>query len=187
MNDLTININTHDFELAKEHIREFSETMPLDVELKNFKTDGGLFDLFDHKVTGEEMNALVSQLQELHINQNFTNMELIEEFSQVYQALEALDSDYIQGILAAIKASEKTQDDLKREQKELQKTQKDLNTTIDFLVDTNAAVSDIRRDTNFGVKHVATYNQKLKRAYILAGGAVVLTILQFVLNIMGII
>lgn len=215
MYDLTEDIYTHDFELAKEHIRKFSEDLQYDVELKDFDTKGGLFNLFDHKVTGEEVNEFVSQVQDLFINQNTANIDIGFEFFEVYQALEALDKDYIQSILASVKAVEKTQEDLRieqkklqeiqhdlieqqkqqqrtqqdleRQQKKLQKTQQDLNTTIDFLVDTNAAVSDIRRNTGFGIKHIESYNLKLKIAYTLSAGAIVLSFLQFILNMIGII
>ena len=201
MYDLTEDIYTHDFELAKEHIRKFSEDLQYDVELKDFDTKGGLFNLFDHKVTGEEVNEFVSQVQDLFINQNTANIDIGFEFFEVYQALEALDKDYIQSILASVKAVEKTQEDLRIEQKKLQeiqhdlieqqkqqqRTQQDLNTTIDFLVDTNAAVSDIRRNTGFGIKHIESYNLKLKIAYTLSAGAIALSFLQFILNMIGII
>lgn len=71
------------------------------------------FGLGDHNVTGRELNTLASQIQEYLIDFNTLNTKFIKEFGQVYNALEALDKDYIQAILIAIKAAEKANDEVK--------------------------------------------------------------------------
>ena len=102
-----INIKTHDFEASKNQIKVFSEQTPLDLKLDKVDTDGWFFGLGDHNVTGHELNNVTTQIQRYLIDFNSLNITFIKEFGQVYNALEALDKDYIQAILIAIKAAEK--------------------------------------------------------------------------------
>ena len=50
------------------------------------------------------------------------NKKLIEEFGQVYKALEALDKDYIQAILSSVVAIEHTNKKILKEQSRIDKT-----------------------------------------------------------------
>lgn len=130
MNKLVI--KNHDFENAKKEIKKFSEQTRTDLDLKRVDDikDVGEFlgDLFlgrgidlNHKVTGEELNNLTSQIQTHLHSINNTQTKLIKEFGQVYSALEALDKDYIQAILMSIKATEKTSEGLKKNQELIKK------------------------------------------------------------------
>ena len=110
-------IQYHDFENKIEDLKKFSEQTTTNLDLKkvnNSKDTGEFFgDLilgggigFNHKVTGEELNELTSQIQSHLYNINNTQIELIKEFGQVYSAFKALDKGYIQGILLSIKENE---------------------------------------------------------------------------------
>ena len=120
MNELVI--QTHNFENAKNQLKEFSLTKPEELALKKVDVDGGLFNWFDHKVTGQELNALTKQLQGYLIKFNTLNTKFIKEFGEVYNALEALDKEYIQAILISIKAAEKASQEAKDAQKDINKT-----------------------------------------------------------------
>ena len=99
-------IKPHKFEVAKNNIHSLSKTVP-DVSLQKFKTEGGLFGLFDHKVTGDEINRnLVSPLQNTLMSQNSTIRALLNIADEVYKALESLDNEYIQAIIVAVKSAE---------------------------------------------------------------------------------
>lgn len=125
-------IKYHDFENAKNEIKKFSEQTTTDLDLKKVDTSkgvgewignfflGGGIDL-DHKVTGEELNELTSQIQ-LHLHSiNNTQIKLIQEFGQVYSALNALDKDYIQAIWEAIDATKATSQSIKEKQDQINK------------------------------------------------------------------
>ena len=117
-----INIKTHDFEASKNQIKVFSEQTPLDLKLDKVDTDGWFFGLGDHNVTGHELNNVTTQIQRYLIDFNSLNITFIKEFGQVYNALEALDKDYIQAILIAIKAAEKANNEARVAQGDITKT-----------------------------------------------------------------
>ena len=120
MNELAI--KTHDFERSKNQLKEFSQQTPTDLELRKVNISGGFLGLGDHKVTGYELNSLTSQIQDYFIDFNSLHTKFIKEFGQVYNALEALDKDYIQAILIAIKAAEKANNEVKVAQSDITKT-----------------------------------------------------------------
>ncbi|KQL33368.1 hypothetical protein [Psychrobacillus sp. FJAT-21963] len=123
MNELVI--QTHNFQKAKNQLKQFSMTKAEELALKKVDVDGGLFNWFDHKVTGQELNVLTNQVQDYLIKFNTLNTKFIKEFGEVYNALEALDKEYIQAILISIKAAEKAS-------KEAKDAQKDINKTIEM-------------------------------------------------------
>ncbi|WP_088293281.1 hypothetical protein [Bacillus mycoides] len=131
MNELVI--QTHNFEKAKKQLKEFSMTKPEELALNKVDVEGGLFNWFDHKVTGQELNDLTSQIQEYLIKFNTLNEEFIDEFGEVYNALEALDKEYIQGILISIKAAEKASSEAKDAQRDINKTVEVQKQTISIL------------------------------------------------------
>lgn len=108
-------IKEHNFQAAKNSLKKYTEKAKKDVELKSVPTDGGLFNLGSHKVTGEELNGITSQIQTYLVNLNSLSQGLIDEFGKVYKAFESLDKDYISGIVASIKAAEEVS---KQEQKD---------------------------------------------------------------------
>ena len=112
-------VKYHDFENAKQELKEFSEQKPTDLTIDgvyNYKDTGEIiFDVLkgrgwgtEHVVKGSELNNVTSQVQTHLQSINDIQTKLIKEFGQVYSALEALDKDYIQAILISIKATEKT-------------------------------------------------------------------------------
>lgn len=115
-------IKKHDFDKAKNNIKQFSLTKQDQLALKKVDENGGLFNLFDHKVTGAELNSLTSQVQDYLIKFNNFNSKFIKEFGEVYNALEALDNEYIQGILVSVKAAEQASMEAKEAQKDIKKT-----------------------------------------------------------------
>lgn len=115
-------IQTHNFENAKNQIKKFSDKKPEDLALKEVDIDGGLFNLFDHKVTGNELNTLTAQIQKYLIKFNELHGDFIKEFGQVYTALEVLDKEYIQAIFLSIKAAEEASNKALKAQEDIFKT-----------------------------------------------------------------
>lgn len=131
MGDLVI--KTHDFELAKKGLKEFSQKKEQDLEIDTVRTDGGFLGLGNHKVTGYELNNRLSVIQKHLIDLNATNNRTIKEFGQVYKALEALDKDYIQGILISIKATEETSKGIAAAQEKITQIIEDQKKTLEIL------------------------------------------------------
>lgn len=119
-----INISQHDFDEAKEHLKEFAEQSQDELYFDKVKTHDDFFgfEFAEHGVNGREFNTLVEQTQN-YISKFYDNQQkLIEEFGQVYKALEALDKDYIQAILSSVAAIEHTNKKIQKEQARIDKT-----------------------------------------------------------------
>jgi len=123
-------IQKHDFNHAKNQLKQFSEKIPPSIDLQAVASKGGLFNWFDSKVTGNELNQLTTQIQKHLITLSNLHIESIKEFGQVYHALEALDKDYIQAIILSIKAAEKASSQAKESAVEAQKNSLDIAKTI---------------------------------------------------------
>ncbi|MCT6922159.1 MAG: hypothetical protein M3Z34_08805 [Staphylococcus epidermidis] len=132
MNEIII--EKQNFERAINRLKDFSEKKEAELIIDRVKTDGGFLWLGNHKVTGEELNSRLEIIQKHLIDINTTNNQTIKEFREVYNALEALDKDYIDRIVASVMAIEKTSNDVRMQQEvlsqhnnELQKQQNKLN------------------------------------------------------------
>lgn len=126
-------IKTHDFETYINQLKVFSEQNLTDVELRKVDISGGFLGLGDHKVNGYELNSLTTQIQDNLIYLNSSNIKCLKEFRQVYNALAALDKDYIQAIIIAFKAAEKANNEIKVAQGDITKTIELQKKTINIL------------------------------------------------------
>lgn len=113
MNEIAI--KKHSFEIAKNRLKDFSEKTETKLELDSVDTDGFL-PFSDHRVTGQEFNTRLINIQEHFATINDTNNKIIKEFREVYNALDVLDKDYITSIVANVKAIEKTSNDVRIQQ-----------------------------------------------------------------------
>lgn len=130
-----INISQHDFDEAKEHLKEFAEQSQDELYFDKVKTHDDIFgfEFAEHGVNGREFNTLVEQTQN-YISKFYDNQQkLIEEFGQVYKALEALDKDYIQAILSSVAAIEITNKKILKEQARIEKTIENQASTLQVL------------------------------------------------------
>lgn len=137
-------IKTHDFDVAKKDLKEFSEQTTTDLDLKKVDTSKGVGEWFtgwlkgggistEHIVNGAELNELTSQIQKHLIEINTMHIKFIQEFGQVYNALEALDKDYIQAILVSIQATEETSKRIEATQEQIKKIVEDQKKTLEVL------------------------------------------------------
>ena len=114
-------IKKHDFQVAKNTLKKYTEQSRDDIALSRVPTEGGLFNLGNHKVTGEELNKITSQIQNYLISINNLSQGIIDEFGEVYKAFEALDKDYISGIVLAIKSAEAVSKDEQKDRADIKK------------------------------------------------------------------
>jgi hypothetical protein len=98
-------IQTHNFENAKNALKKFSKELPSSPNFPTMVTST-LFGLLDRNVTGSELNKVTNKVQEFLIATNQQQIRVIKEFDQIYQTFEALDKDYIQGLIAGNRAAE---------------------------------------------------------------------------------
>lgn len=134
---IEINISKHDFDEAKEHLKEFAEQSRDDLYFDKVRTHEEFFgfglDFVEHGVTGKEFNTLVEQTQN-YISKFYDNQQtLIEEFGQVYKALEALDKGHIQAIICNVAAIELTNKKILKEQARIDKTIEKQKLTLEAL------------------------------------------------------
>ena len=104
----------HSFKEAKESLQAFKEQSDKKKKLSKVDTSGGLFNWFDHKVTGDEFNNLIVQLQNIVKCLQDNDIKMIKEFEAVYNALESLDSEYIPAILTGVKSAEEASNQAKK-------------------------------------------------------------------------
>lgn len=144
MSNTSLIIETHNFEEAKAGLKRFSEKAPqkLTITKVNEKKDvkeflTGLLKHEgigrDHKVTGEEFNNLIGQIQKHLIKINNMHLDFVNEIGRVYTALEALDNDYIKAIVISIKATEETSEGLKIAQNRIDEIVKGQSITLEVL------------------------------------------------------
>ena len=135
------NIEKANFEKQKEELKTFAEQPATSNDLDKFSTKGkfsdflggGLLGMLDHKVTGDEMNEFVAELQKCFVEINERDKKVIKEFGQVYETFESLDKGYIQGILIGMKSAEEASREAKVAQKDIDDTIKALRLTVQKL------------------------------------------------------
>lgn len=98
-------VNKHNFEISKSRINDFVNQLPANSDLTKVEEDGFLF--FSHKVTGEELNNLTTEIQRRLTNLNSILISTIREFKTVYKTFDFLDTEYLGGILQSLDAAEK--------------------------------------------------------------------------------
>lgn len=141
-------IKPHSFEDAIKHIKAFSNRTSPDLGLDKVDTSGGLFGWFDHNVTGEELNKVTGQIQDYLIKFNSLHSDFINEFGQVYKALESLDKEYIPAILSAVKGAERASEQAKKAQEDIKKIIDGQKKTIKILEDHKAKLEKLKHLTN---------------------------------------
>lgn len=100
-----IQISKRNFELAKNRIQTLSNNVPRPEQLPTLETEGGLFNWFDKKVTGAEMNHITGLINSSFIKSNKEIIKLYNQFKEVYKTFDTLDKEYIQGIITAVDGS----------------------------------------------------------------------------------
>lgn len=112
-------IQRHEFESAKRSLQEYTSKTQAPIGLPRVPTGSGPFGLFPYTVTGSNLNEVTSQIQDYLLKINRIHQGMLDEFKQVYNALDALDHDYIAAILDSIKAIEEIYQKVKNNQKDI--------------------------------------------------------------------
>ena len=215
MGELTI--QAHDFENYKKELKRFSEKIPSSIDLPTVATEAGLFGWFNHTVTGAELNELTNQVLAHLIATNSYLIDSIKEFGQVYNTFEALDKEYIQGILVAVKAAEKASNQAKESASKAEINSQDIAKTIEVQSKTIAVlnkfkeqldkyihlenvdemwsdyqmlkndISPINSKLNILDKQIKQLSGRLKISYILAGSSLFVALVSIGMIILGVV
>lgn len=120
-------INRHNFDAAKQKLQEFSEQDLKDLSLEKVDENKSLAEFLfggglglDHRVTGEELNKLITKLQEILILLRDRQNSTIKAFSTIVTAVDSLDKDYIENIVTSLSGLEKLSSDIQIEQNNLE-------------------------------------------------------------------
>ena len=176
-------IKTHNFEDAKRRLKEVSEKKIEGFEINIVGTkDKFLFLEGDHKVTGEEFNNRIKA-----INQHLTNLhtktyENNKEFGEVYNALEALDKDYIAVILTSINAIEEVSKHMREEIDTIKEVQKKtLENLQKFKQELKMDIDEISNESQMRHKEVSSLSKELKKTQIISFVSIAATLILGIL------
>lgn len=126
-------LEKHNFDESKNELKKFSDNAHVNPTLAKVDTESGLFGLFQHKVTGNELNELTTQIQKYLIDLNSFNSQMIKQIGTVYKTFESLDTEYIQGIIIAIKSAEENNKKINKAQEDIKKTISEQKKLIEVL------------------------------------------------------
>ncbi len=100
----------------KNRLKALEKEMPKKVTFTQVNEDGGFFNWFNHEVTGRELNQFSKEVKDCFIRQNQAFEYVYNGLHEVYETFDALDKEYLQGIAIALKGNEKTVEELKETQ-----------------------------------------------------------------------
>lgn len=128
-----IQISKRNFELSKKKIQSLASNAPSIEQLPTLETEGGLFNWFDKKVTGAEMNQITGIINRSFIKSNGEIIKLYGQFKEVYNTFESLDKEYIQGIITAVEAANEASQQALEANEEALAAQNDIKRVIEVL------------------------------------------------------
>ena len=178
-------IKTHNFEDAKRRLKEVSEKKPEEFEigLVKFK-ENFLFlkEVREHKVTGDEFNSRITAIQQHLINLHTKTYENNKEFGEVYNALEALDKDYIAVILTSINAIEEVSKHMREEIDTIKEVQKKtLENLQKFKQELKMDIDEISNESQMRHKEVSSLSKELKKTQIISFVSIAATLILGIL------
>lgn len=156
-----IQIYKRNFEQHKNKIQALSNNVPRPEQLPTLETEGGLFNWFDKKVTGAEMNHITGLINSGFIKSNKEIIKLYNQFKEVYNTFDTLDREYIQGIVTAVEAAEVASQQALEASKEALSAQKDIKRVVDAL---KISVSELKK-TKDELSVLKNHFEKIERYF----------------------
>lgn len=132
-----IEIKKHDFEIAKKRIGDFKLSNNGNSFARIDEKD--FFGFFDHNVTGQEMNKHIDKVQNAFIGVNKYINDIVKEFKEIYNAFDALDKEYINGIIKSLEKAQKAIN-------ENNDTVKNLEETVNCLLEIEKNIDVFKQD-----------------------------------------
>lgn len=132
-----IEIKKYNFEIAKKRIGNFKLSKN-DNSFERVK-EKSFWGCFNHNVTGLEMNQHIDKVQSVFIGVNKYIYDIVKEFKEIYNALDALDEEYINGIIKSLEKAQKAIN-------ENNDTVKNLEETVNYLLKIEKNIDVFKRD-----------------------------------------
>ena len=162
-----IEIKKHDFEIAKKRIGDFKLSNNGNsfarIDEKEF------FGFFDHNVTGQEMNKHIDKVQNAFIGVNKYINDIVKEFKEIYNAFDALDKEYINGIIKSLEKAQKAINENNKTVKNLEETVKyllDIEKRIDIFEQKIANLNNISTEQISRIANIKLQIERLENANI---------------------
>ena len=178
-------IKTHNFEDAKRRLKEVSEKKPEEFEIGLVKLKEKFWflkEVGEHKVTGDEFNSRIKAIQQHLINLHTKTYENNKEFGEVYNALEALDKDYIAVILTSINAIEEVSKHMREEIDTIKEVQKKtLENFQKFKQELKMDIDEISNESQMRHKEVSSLSKELKKTQIISFVSIAATLILGIL------
>ena len=178
-------IKTHNFEDAKRRLKEVSEKKPEEFEIGLVKLKEKFWflkEVGEHKVTGDEFNSRITAIQQHLINLHTKTYENNKEFGEVYNALEALDKDYIAVILTSINAIEEVSKHMREEIDTIKEVQKKtLENFQKFKQELKMDIDEISNESQMRHKEVSSLSKELKKTQIISFVSIAATLILGIL------
>lgn len=137
-----IKINKHSFLEALEKINNDIAKRPSVVLFPTYQEKALYF--FDKSLTTKDMNSFVAELQNKLLDTNCYIEISLNEIKSIYHALDTLDKDYIDGIVAALNKANKAINDVKQNSEENTNTIEALNKTVDELLKLKGDITQLK-------------------------------------------
>lgn len=170
------------FEEKKEHLKYFANDEAEDPIFEKVPTTGGLFYLFDHSVTGDEINKLVEQIQEQFVHANERDKKIIEEFHQVYETFDSLDKEYINGIVVGLEAADRA---AKENGETLALMQETLRQLKEFKAEKEEIIQECVDKMNDYKKRENDLVKRVYFSYIMGGIAIFISVICMIMTMGG--
>ena len=178
-------IKTHNFEDAKRRLKEVSEKKPEEFKIGLVKLKEKFWflkEVGEHKVTGDEFNSRINAIQQHLINLHTKTYENNKEFGEVYNALEALDKDYIAVILTSINAIEEVSKHMREEIDTIKEVQKKtLENFQKFKQELKMDIDEISNESQMRHKEVSSLSKELKKTQIISFVSIAATLILGIL------
>mgnify|MGYP003538914325 CR=1 FL=1 len=178
-------IKTHNFEDAKRRLKEVSEKKPEEFKIGLVKLKEKFWflkEVGEHKVTGDEFNSRIKAINQHLINLHTKTYENNKEFGEVYNALEALDKDYIAVILTSINAIEEVSKHMREEIDTIKEVQKKtLENFQKFKQELKMDIDEISNESQMRHKEVSSLSKELKKTQIISFVSIAATLILGIL------
>ena len=149
-----IEIKKHNFEIAKKRIGNFK----LSNNGNSFERvkEKSFWGCFNHDVTGLEMNQHIDKVQSAFIGINKYIYDIVKEFKEIYNALDALDKEYINGIIKSLEKAQKAIN-------ENNDTVKNLEETVNYLLEIEENIDVFKQDITTQTSRIANIKLQIER------------------------
>lgn len=133
MKNEIVKIHSEVFEEKKKALQKFTNKDTNEFALPKMEQKDKFFFWADKKVTGDDLNSVTSKIQDQVLQQNDFMKEIVGEIKVVYETFEALDKDYIQGIMAALLKGERADNNAEKALKDLEGKQREIELMVSQL------------------------------------------------------